>query len=55
VVFRKHRRAYRIERTSEREIIVCDTIDTDVLVNIDALKFADGTVLVEHIKQGRPD
>lgn len=48
-VFPKPRAAYRIARLSEREITVSDRIDTDTLVNVEALKFADGMVLIEDI------
>lgn len=49
-VFPKRRADYRITRISQREIAVSDGRDTDTLVNIDALKFADGTVTVEEMR-----
>ena len=43
-VFHKDRRSYRIVKMSAGEMSVSDGVDIDILKNIDALKFADGTV-----------
>lgn len=43
------RSAYRIKRASDGTITVFDGVDTDTLLNIEALKFSDGTVLVDDI------
>ena len=48
-VFHKDRRSYHIVKMSAGEMSVSDGVDIDTLKNIDALKFADGTMRTTEI------